>query len=692
MGNLLPTLKNNSSTEEETPRSSASANSCRQENIEMVQNVLLIWLDNNINDKSADCRNTTLQLRRVINTVNKYTKGVECIKFLKSIKDEKACMIISGSLGEDVVPVIHTMPQVDSIFIFCRNKEYHQAWANRWSKIKGVFTEITPICDALKQAARQCEHNAISMSFVPANNDVSNKNLNQLDSSFMYTQIFKEILLTIQFEKEHFTEFIEHCREKLIGNVDELKNVELLAKRYQKKTPVWWYSYECFMYPMLNRALRTMDVVTIIKMGFFIRDLHRQIDELHSKQFKCQQSTSKSFIVYRGQGMSNTDFEKMSKTKGGLMSFNNFLSTTKDRNIALEFAGRALADPDALGILFTMTIDPSKSTTPFALIADVSSLPAEHEILFSTHTVFRISDIKPMCENHRLYQVDLILTCNDDKDLSALTDRMREETKGPSGWYRLGELLRKVGQFDLAQVVFISILNRGTDDNEKAAVFNQLGRIKNIQGEPKEAIAMYEKSLALYGKIFPSNSHHLAWPYNNIGLVYQSLRDYPKALSFYLKALEIRQHSLSSRHPDIASSYNNIGVLYAHMHEYNKALINFQKAHEIKEKTLPANHPELAYSYDNIGSVYSSMHEYVKALPYHEKAFNIFNRALPSNHPDVAKSFNNIAVVYENMGEYSKARIFYEKAVEIGKQSLPSNNSSLLQWQKNLENLRSKSC
>lgn len=689
MGNLWSTTSN-FNTEKQTASSSKNAVPCRPGNIEMVQNVLLIWLDSNIDDKNADCRNTTSQLRRVINTINKYTNSVECIKFLKSINDEKACMIISGSLGEDVVPIIHSMSQVDSIFIFCRNKEYHEVWANRWSKIKGVFTEITPICDALKRAARQCEHNAISMSFITTNTDVATKNLNQLDSSFMYTQIFKEILLTIQFEEEHFKEFIEHCREKLVGNVDELKNIELLEKQYRNKTPIWWYSYECFLYPMLNRALRTMDADVIIKMGFFIRDLHCHIDELHSQQFKHYQS-SKSFTVYRGQGMSKTDFERMRKTKGGLMSFNNFLSTSKNRNTSLDFVDRALADPDTMGILFVMTIDPSKSTTPFASIAGVSAIPAEDEVLFSTHTVFRIYDIKPMGKNHRVFQVDLTLTSNNDKDLSTLTDRMREETKGPSGWYRLGELLRKVGQFDLAQVVFISILNRGTNDNEKAAIFNQLGRIKNIQGEPKEAIVMYEKSLAIYGKTLPPNDRHLAWPYNNIGLVYQSLGDYSKALSFHIKALQIREHSLSLHHPDLASSYNNIGVLYAQMHEYNKALPNFQKAHEIKEKTLPANHPDLAYSYDNIGSVYSYMHEYTKALSFHEKAFEIFQRILPSNHPDLAKSYNNIAVVYENMGEYSKARLFYGKAVDIGQRSLPSNNSGLLRWQRNLENVKNKS-
>src|ERR1700684_4551425 len=127
--------------------------------VQMMQNILIIWLDKNIDDNSADCRNTISQLRRIVNTINTFTDDYECIQFLNIMGDEKACMIISGSLGQHVVPHIHNISQVDSIFIFCGNKKYHEQWAKEWSKIKGIFTEISPICEALKQAAQECDKN-----------------------------------------------------------------------------------------------------------------------------------------------------------------------------------------------------------------------------------------------------------------------------------------------------------------------------------------------------------------------------------------------------------------------------------------------------------------------------------------------------------------------------------------------------
>jgi hypothetical protein len=243
----------------------------RRTNIKMVQNVLLIWLDNNINDNNEDCRNTVSQLRRAVNYINTFTDGDQCIEFISSMNEENVCMIISGSLGEHIVPRVHNMSQVDSIFIFCGNKKHHEQWAKGWPKIKGVFTDISPICEAVKQAANQCEQNAIPISYIATSGDMSNKNLNQLDCSFMYTQILKEILLTIQFKQNHIKDFIQYCREALFDNEKELKNVQKFERKYEQKSPVWWYTCQIFLYPMLNRALRVMNADVIIKMGFFYR-------------------------------------------------------------------------------------------------------------------------------------------------------------------------------------------------------------------------------------------------------------------------------------------------------------------------------------------------------------------------------------------------------------------------------------
>ncbi len=663
----------------------------RRANTKMVQNALLIWLDANIDeDNDADCQNTITQLQRVVKSIKTFTNGDQCIEFIDTIdtNNNKACMIISGSFGQQIVPHVHKMSQVDSIFIFCSNKKYHEQWAKDWAKIKGVFTEINPICEALKVAAQQCEHNATPISFMATDGDDTNpKKLDQLDCSFMYTQILKDILLTIKFEQNHIQEFIEHCREQFIDNEEELVNVKELERKYHKETPVWWYTCESFLYPMLNTALRLMDVDVMIKMGFFITDLHCQIKELHTEQFG-DHTSSTTLTVYRGQGMSKKDFEQMTKTMGGLIAFNSFLSTSRVRQISLNFARNALSNPDLVGILFVMTIDPSQSTTPFASINDVGAFKdREGEVLFSMHSVFRIRDIKSMGENNRLYQVNLTLTNDNDKDLRALTDRIREEMRGSTGWDRLGFLLLKMRQSEKAEQVYQILLGQTTDKIEKATFYLQLGSAKNNRGEYKEALALYEKSLAIREQSLPPNHLDLANSYLGIGNVYSNIGEYSKALSYYEKALAIQQQSLPPNHPGLAASYNNIGSVYSNMGEYSKALLSHEKALAIKQQSLPPTHPDLASSYNNIGSVYKNMGEYSKALSYYEKALAIRQQSLPPSHPDLAMSYGNIGSVYYNMGEYSKALSYYEKTLAIRQQSLPPNHPDLANSYMNIGNV-----
>ena len=145
------------------------------------------------------------------------------------------------------------------------------------------------------------------------------------------------------------------------------------------------------------------------------------------------------------------------------------------------FARNALTDQDSVGILFVMTINPFKSTTPFAFINGISYFKEkEDEVLFSMHTVFRINDIKLMGENQRLIRVDITLTGeSDDKDLCKLNDRNRGETShGEEGWYSLAVVLLKVRQPKKAEQVYQVLLEQATDGTIKRNIYCLLRRVK----------------------------------------------------------------------------------------------------------------------------------------------------------------------------------------------------------------------
>ena len=166
---------------EQAPITSKNEIPLRRANIKRVQNVLLIWFDNNMEDNSANYRNTMTQLHRVVNAVNMFTDGKQCIECISSMNGHKVCMIISGSHGQHIVAMNNAM--------------------NNGPK-------IGPIYDSLKQGVRQYEQSSIAIIFMVASDDISNKNLDQLNCSFVYTQIMKGILLFITFEPSRIQKFI----------------------------------------------------------------------------------------------------------------------------------------------------------------------------------------------------------------------------------------------------------------------------------------------------------------------------------------------------------------------------------------------------------------------------------------------------------------------------------------------------
>ncbi|UJR38457.1 hypothetical protein I4U23_031125 [Adineta vaga] len=627
---MVTDIQNGLMTDDETNTIVKDDNQWRRRRIDIqkIQNTILIWLDNNIDNNSEDCQNIIMEFQRIINNINTFTDSDQCIDFIQTIKDNKICIIMPGFLGQQMISRVHNMFQVDSIFIFCNNNKRHELWAKNWPKIKGVFTKITPICEALKQVAQQCEQNAMSLTFM-----APNQKLDQLDPSFMYTQILKDIIICMDFEEKHMNEYISYCRDIFADNKNELLNVEKLEHQYSSQTPIWWYTYECFLYPMLNRALRLMDGDIIIRMGFFICDLQRHINELHQEQFGSQYSPA-SFTVYRGQGLSKADFEQMSKTKGGLISFNNFLSTSMKRQVSFSFAQQAAMNPDLVGILFIMNINPAQSTTPFASICNVSYFDTEDEVLFSMNTVFRICDIKPMTEKNRLFEVTLTLTSDDDEDLSALTYSIRDEIPScEGGWKPLAFILEKMGQFDKAEEVYRFLMKESTYEEGRGSSYHALGRIKFGQGNYREAIMLYEKAINMYQEAFSPTSLNLLDLYNNIGKAYGAIDENSAALVYFEKAINIRQQSRCPDHPDLADSYNNIGNVYFRMGNSAEALSSHEKALAIRQQSLPSHHPDLAMSYNDTGLVYETMKNYSKAHSYFERATEIGQHSLPSNHP-----------------------------------------------------------
>lgn len=82
-----------------------------------------------MNSNSRLVQNTLAQFRQIVHTIEIFTDIDECANFLVQIQDERVCMILSDSIGFYIVPCLHDMSQLDSIFIFSTTyKNNHPQW------------------------------------------------------------------------------------------------------------------------------------------------------------------------------------------------------------------------------------------------------------------------------------------------------------------------------------------------------------------------------------------------------------------------------------------------------------------------------------------------------------------------------------------------------------------------------------
>ncbi|CAF2861404.1 unnamed protein product [Rotaria sp. Silwood2] len=328
-------------------------------------------------------------------------------------------------------------------------------WLPKYRKFKRVFFDINPLCDRVQRDINQIGNaNLSAINFHDGETTLGSleeENLNELNAMFMYSYLLKDILIKMDFGKQAKDQFVNFCRMKYADNRFALYFIDEFEQDYQKHTPVWWYTRESLIYPMLNQALREHNTEILFKMGFFIKDLHQQLEQIHS----LTATDTDILIVYRGQNVSNKEFAKIKSSSGGLISFNSFLSTTSDRLLAQGFAEGQLGNPETKAILFKMNICSEIQSSPFTSLNGLSYMEEENEILFSMHTVFRIQSIQQQINQSDIWEVQFKLTSTKvDQNLAILTEHMQEELEGGTSLHKLGQLTARMGEYERAQEIY----------------------------------------------------------------------------------------------------------------------------------------------------------------------------------------------------------------------------------------------
>ena len=98
----------------------------------------LVWLDASVNATSENI-NVQQQLRTLIDNFEAFENTNDCFNYIRHIpKQNRILLVVSGRLGREIVPRIHRLKQVLSIYVYCMDKQKNEIWAQKYPKVNEV--------------------------------------------------------------------------------------------------------------------------------------------------------------------------------------------------------------------------------------------------------------------------------------------------------------------------------------------------------------------------------------------------------------------------------------------------------------------------------------------------------------------------------------------------------------------------
>jgi hypothetical protein len=102
---------------------------------DIIRSPVLIWLDASVNGNEKN-KQTQQDFQSIIYNFRAFEDPNQCQKYISSVPSHgRIVLITSGQFGRQLVPQIHNLQQLLSIYVYCMDKEANEAWAKNFTKV-----------------------------------------------------------------------------------------------------------------------------------------------------------------------------------------------------------------------------------------------------------------------------------------------------------------------------------------------------------------------------------------------------------------------------------------------------------------------------------------------------------------------------------------------------------------------------
>ena len=643
--------------------------------IEITENheaVCLVWLESFICDEqhAYNIREMLLELHP---DVRLYSEVGSCINLIKTLVNKHILLVTSGVLADEILPEIHSLRSVAAIFVFCPNGRFHDSIMNHYGKVVDIFIDQDSLLKSIEETISLVDKQIHAFTLF-GQKQISVRDPPGGSAAFLWHHLLIYVLRHMPADEQSKKDMLEKCTDYYRGNRRELKKIEQFRATYTHEETIKWYTRDCFLYRLLNKALRTENIELLYSFRFFIINLCNQL--------AIQRCTWKKTMItklYRGQRMSKEEFIRLQRSIGTLISTNGFLSTSRDLTVSLAFAGQDLTDTDdRYSVLFIIHVDSLLRSFDFADVCDKSDIPSEKKVLLSHGASFKIDSVE---KNSELNVWEAKLTATDEGSDYVQEYKLffQESMKDQSPTVLFGAFLSRDFEYvEHAKIYFERLLEKlSSNHSDIPFVYNYIAAVHHEKNEWNLALENYQRAYAIRQEQLPLNDVHIIASLHNIGNIYCEKEEFNQAFNYYSRALAINKDNYNIDSLSTAGIYEALGNLFRKRRNLDTALDWLNRAYYMYTRLLPAPHPHIARCLGNIGLVHETKRDLDLALKYFFEEFEMEEQCLSPDHPNLGLHLHWLITMYKKKGEFEKILQFRQPKLGIIISNLSANHSYL---------------
>ena len=226
-------------------------------------------------------------------------------------------------------------------------------------------------------------------------------------------------------------------------------------------------------------------------------------------------------------------------------------------------------------------------------------------------------------------------------------------------WNTLGVVFDGQARYEEAEVALnkaLALRSAHADHGDLAATLHNLGRVASHRDNYPQALAYFRQSLAL--KAGQDGENHPAYQ--------TTLQEYARALAQSgepRRAIPLLERNLAlcrelygGHSANLAAALNELAYTQHDLGLFAQAIEHYTEAMRINADVMGEDSAAYAVPLNNLAYAYEDMGDYARALPLYERSLAIRRRAVRDNEPMVLRARYNLARAQTRVGQLAAAK------------------------------------